>query len=112
MNKFKKWLIHKLGGMTLEDTPPKPQLVVVESGKIRTITATTDVSPNVIERASREGDDYLETYTWDCVENRLLKELKPYIKHSKGKAFDDYIQYKAEIKILIKEEEQQESNEH
>jgi len=110
MNRFKKWLIHKLGGMTLEDTPPKPQLV--ESGKIKTIIATTDVSPNVIERAIENGDDYLETYTWDCVENRLLIELKPYIKHSKGKAFDDYIKYIAEIKILIKEEEQLESNEH
>lgn len=73
-NRFKNWLIHKLGGYTKEDIDNQPIKYNVVNIKLETINAVYNLNEYSMLNFSEE---YVENMVKKQLKNQLLDHIKP-----------------------------------
>ena len=92
--KIKTWLIHKLGGRTIEDMlPPQPRL----------IEKYVEVVPIIVEYEDIESCDK-KVYIEDILAHQLTSIIKSYMKVEKQTNYHGNTCYTAKVNIVKVEE--------
>lgn len=91
-SKFKKWLIHKLGGYTIEDMIKQPIKYSVQNIKLVPICAVHEISN--IACFSEKHEDFIKHQ----LKMEMLEHIKPVYIVEKDHARTTYI-YKAKIEL-------------
>lgn len=73
MKKFRKWLIHKLGGYTKEDIDNQPVKYSMQNIKLESISAIYNIDEYLLMKYSEEEIEKI-------IVKELVKELSTYIK--------------------------------
>lgn len=97
--KIKTWLIHKLGGRTIEDMlPPQPRL----------IEKRVEVTPIIVEYEDVESCDEkvygVEKYIENILTHQLTSIIKSYMKIEKQTNYHGNTLYTAKVNIVNVEE--------
>lgn len=93
--KIKTWLIHKLGGRTIEDMlPPQPRL----------IEKRVEVVPIIVEYEDIESCDEkvcdVEKYIENILASKLASAIKEYMKIEKETDYHGNTLYTAKVNIV------------
>lgn len=91
--KIKTWLIHKLGGRTIEDMLPPPRFIEKRVEVVPIIAQYIDVK-------SCSKKEYIE----DILAHQLTSIIKSYMKVEKQTNYHDNICYTAKVNIVKIEE--------
>lgn len=91
--KIKTWLIHKLGGRTIEDMLPPPRL----------IEKRVEVVPIIVEYVDVDSCDK-KVYIEDILAHQLTSIIKSYMKVEKQTNYHGNTCYTAKVNIVKVEE--------
>ncbi len=101
MKKFKRWLIHKLGGMC-KDEAVRP-VFTVEKKKIETLQASVTITRDEVAYAKMNYNDIFEKEVVRTLTNKLAQGLMQYAtfyNDTEEETSQYYVKYYAKIEVI------------
>lgn len=101
MKKFKRWLIHKLGGMCYDDAV-RP-VFTSEKKKIETLLASVTITRDEVAYAKTHYNDIFEKEVVQTLTKKLAQGLTQYVtffNDAEEQTSQYYVKYYAKIEVV------------